>query len=320
MAKARGRSSKVISAIVCTYNRYDALPDALASLGKQSLPRSNYEVIVVDNSSDTRAQRNFWKRSQRRREVTLEIQAEPGLSKARNTGMRTATAPLVAFCDDDAVVSSNWLESLVGLFRDEPNAGMGGGPVVPIWPGSAPQWLHPWLTGYFTIVDRGQSRRPLGEEEWLAGTNVAFRRDLLLALGGFDENLGRRGTRLLSNEELEVAHRLRDLGFKSYYEPAALVHHKVHADRISPSWLRRRVAWQAISNALLPAAKGGCERQICWDTIARYALRVPPEMRTFRGLFMDTDDPDTLQRQCDAISALMTLMMHDGQDPEAAIE
>jgi glucosyl-dolichyl phosphate glucuronosyltransferase len=319
MAPARGKATKLIAAIVCTYNRYDALPDALASLGKQSLPKSKYEVIVVDNSSNTRAQRNFWKRPRRKLALTLEIQAEPGLSKARNTGTRVATAPIVAFCDDDAVASPTWLESLVGVFNDEPSAGMAGGPVVPIWPSSAPPWLHPWLTGFFTILDRGQSRRPLVAEEWLAGTNVAFRRELLLKLGGFDETLGRRGTRLLSNEELEVSHRLRALGFKSFYEPAALVHHKVHADRISQSWLRRRVAWQSISNALLPAASGECERQKCWDTIARYALRVPPEMRTFRGLFMDTDDPDTLQRQCDAISALMMLMMHDGRDPEATV-
>jgi hypothetical protein len=44
---------------------------------------------------------------------------------------------------------------------------------------------------------------------------------------------------------------------------------------------------------------------------------MPPEMRGLRGLFADTDDPDILRRQCGAISALMALMMHDGQDPEA---
>jgi GT2 family glycosyltransferase len=316
MSDAAVASAKLISAIVCTHNRYDVLADALTSLSKQSLPQSEYEIIVVDNSSDLRAQRHFWKRSRQRFPVSVEFQAYPSLSKARNTGLRVATAPLVAFSDDDALASPRWLESLVELFRDERSAGVGGGPVVPIWPDAPPPWLHSWLSGFFTIVDHGETRRELNDQEWLAGTNIAYRRDLLLKLGGFDENLGRRGNRLLSNEELEIARRVHALGFKSYYEPAAVMHHKVHADRISQSWLRRRVAWQAVSDALLPATDADHQPERNWDKIAQYALRMPPEMRGLRGLFVDTDDPNVLQRQCDAISALMALMLHDGRDPE----
>jgi GT2 family glycosyltransferase len=209
------------------------------------------------------------------------------------------------------------LQSLVELFHDEPQAGVGGGPVVPVWPGTAPTWLHPWSEGFFTIVDRGPVRRALDDEEWLAGTNVAYRRDLLLEAGGFDENLGRRGNRLLSNEELEIARRIRALGFSVHYEPRAQIFHRVHADRISQSWLRRRVAWQAISDALLPEAGDSQPASRYWDKIADYALRVPPEMRSIRGLFLDTNDPTVLQRQCDAISALLALMIHDPRDPEA---
>ena len=54
-----------------------------------------------------------------------------------------------------------------------------------------------------------------------------------MKVGGFDEKLGRRGARLLSNEELEVTHRIQDLGFTSFYEPAALVHHNVDEGRVN---------------------------------------------------------------------------------------
>jgi glucosyl-dolichyl phosphate glucuronosyltransferase len=309
-----------ISVIVCTYNRYDVLPDALVGLEQQTLPRAQYEVIVVDNSSDQAAQRRFWRRSQQKFAVTLKTQAELGLSKARNAGLRSATTPLVAFIDDDAVASAAWLEALVRLFAEEPGAGIGGGPVAPIWPGAEPPWLHPWLSGYFTIVDRGTSRRRLDEGEWLAGTNIAFRRDLLEQAGGFDEALGRKGACLLSNEELEITRRIGALGYAPYYEPAALVHHRVHRERVSQAWLRRRAAWQAISNALLPDASENCERQRCWDAIADYALRVPPEMRTLRGFFFDTDDGETMQRQCAAVTALLSLLMFDAGDPERTVE
>jgi GT2 family glycosyltransferase len=307
---------KRISAVICTYNRYDVLAEALVSLDQQTLPAAEYEVIVIDNSSDAKGQRSFWRRSRGRYSASVHIQAEPGLSKARNTGLRAACAPLVAYCDDDAVVSPGWLQSLVTVFEDQPRAGVAGGPVVPIWPGQAPRWLHPWLSGFFTIIDRGPLRRELAADEWLAGTNIAFRRDLLVELGGFDENLGRRGARLLSNEDLDMTRRIGDLGFTSWYEPAAVVHHKVHEARVDQAWLRRRVAWQAISDALVHDAPGQSDGAPWWETIADYALRAPPEMRGLRGLFLDTDDPEVLNRQCQAIGALARLMMFDARDPE----
>jgi GT2 family glycosyltransferase len=312
--------SKLISAIVCTYNRYDVLADALSSLMDQSLDSASYEVLVIDNSTDLVAQRDFWRWGRSRFPVVLEVVPEPGLSKARNVGIRAAVAPIVAFCDDDAVVSRDWLRSLLGVFEEEPKAGAAGGPVVPIWPEAAPTWVHPWLRGYFTIVDHGVKRRALAETEWLAGTNVAFRREPLIETGGFSEALGRRGALLLSNEELDIMDRLRENGFQSFYEPAAVVHHKVHADRVDQAWLRRRVAWQVVSDGLSNNGQAGLDTAKAWGAIADYALGVPPQMRTIRGLFLDVEEPDVLRRQCEAISALMRLMMLDGHDPERRSE
>src|SRR5579859_2336654 len=104
---------KLISAIVCTYNRYEDLADSLTSLTEQTLPRDRYEIIVVDNSSDVKSQKSFWRRNRTRFDAIVDIQAEPGLSRARNVGIRRASAPIVAFCDDDAIVSGEWLASLV---------------------------------------------------------------------------------------------------------------------------------------------------------------------------------------------------------------
>lgn len=312
--------AKLITAIVCTHNRYDVLPDALTSLSRQTLDRSLYEILVVDNSTDIRAQKGFWRRYLGRFDVTLEIAPEPGLSKARNTGIALATAPIVAFCDDDAVVSPGWLASLVSVFQADPDVGIAGGPVVPVWPTAAPPWLHPWLDGYFTIVDRGDIRRQLTEQEWLAGTNVAFRRDPLRKIGGFDENLGRRGKLLLSNEELDVTRKLRAEKLTVVYEPTAIVHHKVHADRVDPAWLRRRIAWQVISDAMVPATDQNDDDKPCWDKISNYLLSLPPEMRTYRGLFLDTDDPVLFQRQCEAIGSLMRFMLTQGHDLESALK
>lgn len=317
MTTADPAGTNAIYAIVCTHNRYDVLHDALASLMEQTLPRSRYQVLVVDNSSDLAGRKSFWRRYRNRFDVTVEFAPTPGLSAARNLGVNLSQAPLVAFCDDDAVVSSGWLEALVDVFQTEPTAGVAGGPVIPIWPGAQPPWVHAWLKGFFTVVDHGDRRRKLTGNEWLAGTNVAFRRDALLKAGGFDEKLGRRSTLLLSNEEIALSRRLAELGFGSFYEPKASVHHKVHADRVNHAWLRRRVAWQVISDALVEMPNALPEPDQCWRKISDYMLQMPPEMRSFRGLFLDLDDPAATQRQCDAITAFMTLLMSDGKDPEA---
>jgi GT2 family glycosyltransferase len=190
---------------------------------------------------------------------------------------------------------------------------MVGGPVRPIWPTGEPEWLHPWQRGFFTIVDYGGDERALGTEEWLAGTNIAFRREPLLEAGGFSEALGRTGSVLLSNEELNLTERIRERGLESYYNPSAEVFHRVHADRVNRSWMRRRVAWQAVSDLLAGKNSGDADQH--WRRLAKYFLAMPPEMRTVRGLFLDTADPAVFQKQCDALESVLHLALACGDDP-----
>jgi hypothetical protein len=89
--------------------------------------------------------------------------------------------------------------------------------VRPIWPAGEPQWVHPWQRGFFSIIDYGADERALTDKEWLAGTNIAFRRDALLDVGGFAESLGRTGSALLSNEELSTTERLHGIGHNAIH-------------------------------------------------------------------------------------------------------
>jgi glycosyltransferase involved in cell wall biosynthesis len=305
-----------ITTIVCTFNRYDTLADTLDSLSRQDLPASDYEVLVVDNSTDIDAQTRFWRLTRLAPNARLILEATPGLSRARNIGMREAASPVVAYIDDDALPNPNWLRVLAELFETEPKAGIAGGPVEPIWvyPSERPAWLHPWQEGFLTIVDRGPERRVLGEHEWLAGTNIAYRREPLVEIGGFNEALGRIGGSLLSNEELMVSRSLEKQGYRAWYEPAAQVLHRVHANRVSQAWFRRRVSWQAVSDQMAQVPPG--DDEALWTRIHDYQSKLPPHMRGLRGLFLDTPDPNLFQKQCDAIGALLLLLMASGNDPD----
>lgn len=307
-----------IAVVVCTYNRYDVLPDAIASLTDQALGNSAAEFIIVDNSSDKAAQDAFWSAFAANDRVRVVFEALPGLSRARNRGIREASAPIVAYMDDDAIAAPTWCEALVATFERHSEAGIAGGPVRPIWPAAEPEWLHPWQRGFLTIVDYGSEERALAEEEWLAGTNIAFRREALLAVGGFTETLGRTGAALLSNEELQTATRLHREGLRSFYNPSAEVFHRVHAERMTPAWLRRRIAWQAVSDILANRPLPPADEQ--WRRLSKYFLSVAPELRTVRGLFFDTQDAGLFQRQCEALEAVLHLALQHGNDPLADLK
>lgn len=242
-----------VTAALCTYQRYDLLARALESLRRQSLPAADYRILVVDNSPDPEHAAAFGRRFAGEAQLTYLVEPRPGLSNARNVALAACDSEIIAFMDDDAEASPSWLASLLEAFAAVPAAAAVGGRVLPRWGAPRPAWLHQRLLGYLSVVDWGGSRRDAGREEWLAGTNLAFRRDRLRALGGFSLDLGRDGSRdhLLSNEELEIVEQLRAAGDRVLYEPAALVWHLVPPERLTQDWFRRRVAWQALSNHLM---------------------------------------------------------------------
>ena len=305
-----------ISVIICTFNRYDLLPEAIASVELQAFPAESYELIIVDNSDDLAGQERFLDGLEIACNHQYVKEARPGLSRARNIGTRAAGAPIVAFMDDDAKAAPSWLSAIVDTFSQHERAGIAGGPVRPIWTTPRPPWLHPWLEGYLTILDRGLAVRILAGDEWLAGTNIAFRTELLKQTGLFPENMGRIGRLLLSNEELLVSDKIRQLGWQVVYNPEVIVHHRVHAERASQAWLRRRVFWQAISDLFaergVAGEQPGHDRDI--HRVLDFLTRLAPRNRGAMGLFLDLDDAELFQEQTEAIGAIVRLLAADGGD------
>jgi glucosyl-dolichyl phosphate glucuronosyltransferase len=241
-----------ISAIICTHKRYKLVSAAIKSVLSQDIDRQEYEIIVVDNSPDAVQAADF--SAQYAGIVNFQYVHEPtpGLSNARNVGARLAGAPIIAYLDDDAVAPPQWLRSLLAgyqKFGDE--AAIIGGPVEPIWIKPRPKWLTSELEGFFSIVDYGGDMRELLPHEWLAGCNYSLRRDWLFSAGGFSTQLGRRGAlSLLSNEEMLVSDSIRMRGGKIIYVPQAGVKHYIDPSRTSADWLKRRIAWQAVSDSI----------------------------------------------------------------------
>lgn len=293
-----------IAAVICTYNRYDLLPKAIASLARQMLPTDEFQILVVDNSPDHAHSERVSQDFRAIKNLQWIVERTPGLSNARNVGTHASQAPIVAFMDDDAIAAPTWLQSLMGAFNqfgDEAQAA--GGRVDPLWDVQRPSWLHDELLGYVSVVNWGGGARFAAPKEWVAGTNIAFRRQSLIDAGGFSVHLGRNksGHALLSNDEIETIARIAARGGRLVYVPDAVVEHLVPKDRLTQPWFRRRVAWQAVSDYIQDPQALFERAPQYWNGVTDFYSRLPPKHRTPRGLYVDQNDADMFRRQLSAV-------------------
>jgi hypothetical protein len=149
-----------------------------------------------------------------------------GLAYARNRGLVAARGPLVAFVDDDEVVDPKWVGAVADAFTRDEAAGVFG-PIAPRDERGLPYCRYDG-GGSFRLIERGTP-------PWRVGTggNMAFRREALLAVGGFDPLFG-LGSVSRSAEETELIHRLLESGRALAWSPDVVAYHptKTEAERL----------------------------------------------------------------------------------------
>jgi glycosyltransferase involved in cell wall biosynthesis len=199
------------------------------------------------------------------------------VSWARNAAIRAASSPILAFMDDDQDVEPDWLVAIAEAFRAHPDVDVIGGRVLPRWIDPPPDWISRDIWGPVSIIDRGPEPFRVSRSRWmcLPGGNMAWRRDALLALGGYSVEYARTEDR-----ELLVRHLLA--GGQAMYVPSMVVHHRLEGHRLTraffKSWYRlegRTRAGYAFEELLTAdgglAAPSGDTPQILG--VARYLYR-----------------------------------------------
>jgi glycosyltransferase involved in cell wall biosynthesis len=241
-----------VSVVICAYTteRWDDLVAAVKSVRAQDFqPRE--VLVVIDHSPDLEARA----RAELDGVTVVASTHAKGLSGARNAGVAAATAPVVAFLDDDATADPSWLSRLVAPFEDPAVIGVGGYADAE-FPSGRPAWFPPefdWVVGctYVGHAAAGDIRNPIG-------CNMAFRREAVTGDAGFLEGVGRTHDRPLGCEETELSIRLRQQhpGSRIVYVPGARVRQVVPADRSTISYFRRRCFAEGISKAAVTRSVG----------------------------------------------------------------
>jgi len=249
-----------VSVVLCahTLDRYDAVTDATESILDQSY--EDTELVFVSDGDEAVYERFEDEYGSHEAVVTHCNDNNVGLLESRNNGARVATGDVVAFIDDDAIADPDWAAQLVEAYEQK-DALAAGGKMTPAWVAGKPSFLPEefyWLVG---VTHRGFADGP-GEVRNTFGSNISFRRDVFLELGGFDTNIGgRQGDKNLQGGETELCARLaEEYGQGVYYNPDARVAHKVYEYRTDPWWLIDRAFWQGYSKrgmeVLVPDSTG----------------------------------------------------------------
>lgn len=231
----------LISVILCTYNRCESLKDTLNSLQDLETNESfTYEVIIVDNNSNDNT-RNTADTYVPRFQGNLRYIFEPrqGKSFALNTGIRASNGDIVAFVDDDEIVDANWLINISATFESYA-ADCVGGKIVLDCKQALPQWLNKGYLGILGKLDYGDDLLKITSTKYpLFGGNLAIKRSKIFEYGLFREDLGRRGDKLYGNEEIDLFDKMVSTKEDIFYQPKAIVFHKVPAERLKKRHFRK---------------------------------------------------------------------------------
>ncbi len=209
-----------VSIVIAAYNAQTTLRECLEACANQTLPA--HEIIVVDDGSTDGTHSIFeqFKAMPGSENTRLLDQFNAGPAAARNRGARAATGEVIAFTDSDCIPAPNWLAQLLAGFVDDSIAGVGGTYGI-----ANPHSLMARMV-HEEIVMRHE--RMGADVDFLGSFNVAYRKSLFDAVGGFDESF-----RAASGEDNDLAYRIQDHGGQLRFTRDAVVAH-YHPERLWP--------------------------------------------------------------------------------------
>jgi glycosyltransferase involved in cell wall biosynthesis len=203
------------SIIIPTFNGAARIGNCLDSLVKQAAGR-NVEILVVDDGSTDNTPNVVRGYST----VRLITQANAGPASARNRGAMEARGKILLFTDDDCVPMPDWLEAMLGPFKDPEVVGAKG----------VYRTHQRSLAARFVQIeyeDKYRLMAGLPSIDFIDTYSAAFRRDRFLEMTGYDTSFP-----VACAEDIELSYRMSARGWKMKFVPAAIVYH-THPDTLS---------------------------------------------------------------------------------------
>ncbi len=201
----------LISVVIPTFNRPVQLATCLRGLARQTFPTRDLRIVVVDDGGGVDLSEALAETGEV--SAILVRQENRGPAAARNTGVRAAATPLIAFTDDDCVPDPQWIRRLVDRLGEGRGLLVGG----KVFNGL---YLNRYANASQVLLERVYSYSNERDQcSFFTSNNMALARSDFLQTGGFDE-------RFRTSEDRELCDRWLALGRTMEYETEALVEHR----------------------------------------------------------------------------------------------
>jgi glycosyltransferase involved in cell wall biosynthesis len=248
-------NSVKLSIIISIYsiNRYLDLLDLLRAIKNQTSEWFECIVVVDENEILLKKIDAFLLYQDIKCARTIYNSKNKGLAYSRNIGIKHARGEIVGFIDDDAIPFPKWADSIIETFNDE-TIGAVAGEIIPLWEYEEMSWF-PKILYWMISCSYKPNPGTKVETERGFGTNMAFRKDLVNSIGGFDVNLGINGKKWIGGEDTSMFLRVKASGKKVVFDPDVIVWHKITLNRINLINIMKRAINGGISLAALQKAE-----------------------------------------------------------------
>jgi glycosyltransferase involved in cell wall biosynthesis len=235
--------SLIFSVVVCTYNHAELLENCFQSLADQTIDKTSYEVIIVNNNSTDDTQKIAESFCEKEPNFHVVKEINQGVSYARNRGWQEAQGNYVAYIDDDAKAASDWLNVASELINSLSPAPLClGGPIYPFYMTPKPIWFK----DEYEVRSWGPDSRWLSKGETFSGSNMIWKKEVFKKFWGFPTDRGVQKDRLSLGEETYLFNKIWHNGNNSYFYYATnlIVYHLVPRFKMTVSYpIKRAFIW-----------------------------------------------------------------------------
>ena len=227
---------KGISVIICCYNSEKNIVPTLKQLARQKfVPGTTNEIIIVDNNCNDKTveiAQAAWLTLSNPFSLKIVQQPIPGLSYARELGIKSAQNEYIIFCDDDNWLNDDYSAKVFALFESNVDIGLIGGVGEAVFETAAPTWFVE-LEGFGYAV--GNEGRCTGYVESIYGAGMAIRKSVFLSVTKNTCSFilsDRLGKTILSGGDTELCILVKNAGLKIYLDTSMKFKHYLNDNRI----------------------------------------------------------------------------------------
>lgn len=208
-----------VSVVIPAYNSEKFIIRTLESLLRQSFA-GKFEIIIVNDGSKDKTENVVKAFSKKHKNIKLISQANQGPAAARNAGAKAAKGDIILFTDSDCVPEKNWMEAMVGPFKDTEIVGVQGRYRIYNKESLVARFVQ------YEIEERYQRMEKQKNIDFIGSYSAGYRKSVFLEFGGFDISFKKA-----SGEDPEISYRMADKGLKMVFAPKAIVYHS-HPDTL----------------------------------------------------------------------------------------